>query len=97
MVEGGAKRVIIKLTMKLTLKHQFSNILARARFKYSKILAAECYGFNQTHFKVATDPMRVVSLPLRKYGFYTSVRRPASAIKPQPNPSVIMLSPEAIP
>ena len=34
-----------------------------ARFKYSKILASRCYGFNRAHFIVATDPMRVVTVP----------------------------------
>jgi hypothetical protein len=34
-----------------------------ARFKYSRILAKQCYGFNRPHFVVACDPMRLVTVP----------------------------------
>ena len=34
-----------------------------ARFKYSKVLAKQCYGFNRPHFIVASDPMRIVTVP----------------------------------
>jgi DNA primase catalytic subunit len=34
-----------------------------ARFKYTKNLSSCCYGFNRPHFIVATDPMRIISLP----------------------------------
>ena len=35
----------------------------RSRFKYSKYLAVQCDGFNRSHFIVASDPMRIVSVP----------------------------------
>jgi hypothetical protein len=34
-----------------------------ARFKYSKLLARQSYGFNRPHFIVASDPMRIVTVP----------------------------------
>jgi len=34
-----------------------------ARFKYSKMLAGRCDGFNRAHFILASDPMRIVSVP----------------------------------
>jgi len=34
-----------------------------ARFRYSKVLAGQCYGFNRAHFIVASDPMRIVTVP----------------------------------
>ena len=34
-----------------------------ARFKYSKVLAGQCYGFNRAHFIVASDPTRIVTGP----------------------------------
>jgi hypothetical protein len=34
-----------------------------ARFKYTQSLSSYCYGFNRSHFIVATDPMRIVTLP----------------------------------
>jgi len=34
-----------------------------ARFKYSRILASRCEGFNRAHFILASDPMRIVSVP----------------------------------
>jgi len=34
-----------------------------ARFKYTKLLATQRYGFNRSHFTVAADLIRIVSLP----------------------------------
>lgn len=34
-----------------------------ARYKYTLHLASTRYGFNRSHFVLATDPMRVISLP----------------------------------
>ena len=34
-----------------------------SRFKYTKELASQCHGFNRSHFILAADPMRIITLP----------------------------------